>query len=218
MRDFQKYVLSRRGLCSYAISSMLINCAPAQSESSSMNSYFVLSENFNLNSLLIAKPVVDDLDEANEIFNMKYLRTKETVMEIKFQDKQLIEFFIERLDLSNEKKVETHRRLSLVSSDVADIVMYFKKHFNRPRPSELLPEIEPVIDVPAHRSYPSGHATQAMVMAILLSEWLHMPPEFLEKIAERVGKNREIAGLHYPSDTKAGFDLARQISSYLMNV
>jgi len=216
MKNPHSFCLSRRSAVFFVTFNTLVNKNFAHADLTHAPSYFVLQNNFTLNSLEINKPLKNDLDEANEVLNFKYLRTEETISEIKYQDLKLIDFFLGMIDVSEAEKLELYKRLSYVLSDVADVVMHFKKIFNRPRPSEVLPEINPVLDVPLHRSYPSGHAAQAMVTAMVLSEWLRIPLRSLEIIAVRVGKNREIAGLHYPSDTAAGFDLGRQIYKFLI--
>jgi hypothetical protein len=88
-------------------------------------------------------------------------------------------------------------------------VMYYKYKFNRPRPSQLCPVLMPPIEVPGHASYPSGHATQAHLVALILSEVLPRPAKLpLRLLAERIARNREVLGLHYPSDSRAGAKLA----------
>ena len=100
-------------------------------------------------------------------------------------------------------------------SDLALVpVMHFKKAFARARPNQLEPRIEPLIEVPGHASYPSGHATQNFLVAHLLSEVIGDDAELIARvfaIARRVAENREYAGLHYASDTRAGEELAREI-------
>jgi len=91
----------------------------------------------------------------------------------------------------------------------------------RPRPSQLSPSLMPPIDVPGHASYPSGHATESYLLAGILKEV--MPAEAsmqtdvndldstpLRRLAQRVARNREVLGLHYPSDSKAGRYLGDQ--------
>jgi len=88
-------------------------------------------------------------------------------------------------------------------------VMYYKARFNRPRPSRLSPQLMPLIEVPGHGSFPSGHATQSRLVATLLAKV--MPPQAeapLSCLADRIARNREVMGLHYRSDTKAGQCLA----------
>jgi membrane-associated phospholipid phosphatase len=88
-------------------------------------------------------------------------------------------------------------------------VMYYKAKYNRPRPSRLSPRLMPLIEVPGHASFPSGHATQSRLAAKLLAEV--MPEEAkapLCSLANRIARNREVMGLHYPSDSRAGRHLA----------
>jgi hypothetical protein len=76
----------------------------------------------------------------------------------------------------------------------------------------------PPIEVPGHASYPSGHSTQAHLVALLLAEVL--PGQLLDRngplqeLADRIARNREVLGLHYPSDSRAGEKLA--IGSFLL--
>ncbi len=93
-------------------------------------------------------------------------------------------------------------------------VMHFKKKFARARPTQIEPRIAPLIEVPGHPAYPSGHSTQNFVIAHLLSEVIGDDAELIARvfaIARRVAENREWAGVHYASDTQAGEELAREI-------
>jgi membrane-associated phospholipid phosphatase len=87
-------------------------------------------------------------------------------------------------------------------------VMYFKHKYNRPRPSQFDPRIFPWIDVPGHPSYPSGHATEAHLLSLCLAEVVPDAKLPLTRLAERVAENRELAGVHYRSDSDAGKKLA----------
>ncbi|WP_161993680.1 phosphatase PAP2 family protein [Muricoccus nepalensis] len=94
--------------------------------------------------------------------------------------------------------------------------MYWKRVFKRPRPSRLDPTLVPPIEVPGHAAYPSGHACEAMMVALLLEQILPseiIPPGGAELgplrvMARRIARNREVLGLHYPSDTRCGFKIA----------
>jgi hypothetical protein len=96
-------------------------------------------------------------------------------------------------------------------------VMHYKYQFERPRPSQISPLLMPPIEVPGHASYPSGHATQSALLTGLLAEV--MPAQAavpLALVAERVARNREVLGLHYPSDSAAGKLLAAASKTLLM--
>ena len=105
-------------------------------------------------------------------------------------------------------------------------VMHFKNEFNRPRPSQYLPVLNPPVSVPGHPAFPSGHATQSLLMAefvlaamgratknaaTLQAEWR----PYLHTLAFRMGRNREIAGLHFHSDSQGGYDLADEVMRFL---
>jgi membrane-associated phospholipid phosphatase len=76
----------------------------------------------------------------------------------------------------------------------------------------------PPIQVPGHASYPSGHATQAHLIAKCVQLVLPAADAMtapltadLDALAARIARNREIAGLHYPTDSAAGLVLATGI-------
>ena len=66
-------------------------------------------------------------------------------------------------------------------------------------------------------SYPSAHATCAMVYAIILAELApYQRPALLER-AREIGWNRVVAGAHYPSDVSAGRVLGQAIALALLS-
>jgi membrane-associated phospholipid phosphatase len=109
------------------------------------------------------------------------------------------------------------------------VAMNWKSQFSRPRPSQLCPALLPPIAVPGHASYPSGHSTQAHLMALCMGEIFALLPAAQQPLmqpiqadlwvlADRIARNREIAGLHYPSDSAAGVVLANQILPLLIGM
>lgn len=98
------------------------------------------------------------------------------------------------------------------------VVMHFKGILDRPRPSHISPALLPPLEVPGHASYPSGHATQAHLFARCAKEMLPQPSGVdvaLDALAARIARNREIAGLHYKSDSTAGEHLAGAVFQIL---
>jgi membrane-associated phospholipid phosphatase len=77
--------------------------------------------------------------------------------------------------------------------------------------------------VPGHASFPSGHATQAFLMALFIEQALTVTLKAyapivareLKVLAVRIARNREIAGLHYPTDSDAGRQLAQSLLNTL---
>jgi acid phosphatase (class A) len=78
----------------------------------------------------------------------------------------------------------------------------------RPRPSQVCSTIFPPVPVPGHSTYPAGHALIAWLTTTCLKDItaLNAPPynQSLDKLAERIGTNRVIAGLHFQEDVDDG--------------
>jgi hypothetical protein len=100
-------------------------------------------------------------------------------------------------------------------------VMLYKQMFDRPRPSQLRPALMPEMEVPGHASYPSGHSTEAHLIAHVLEMVLgprHPARNLLHPLADRIAINREVMGLHYRSDSEAGKYLAEKIKGVIEDV
>jgi len=101
---------------------------------------------------------------------------------------------------------------SQVFNDAEIMVLAQKALFNRPRPYQVAPGLMPMFQ-PPHAAYPSGHSTQMHTLAWVLREGLkktkyrEVAYAFCD-YATAVARRREIAGLHYASDTVAGMSLA----------
>ena len=129
----------------------------------------------------------------------------------------------------------THRKLSRapktkallrhVEIDSSLAIFHAKKRFNRARPHQLESRLHPAIPVPAHPAYPSSHALQGYMVARTLSLLFPRNAEALMSVGEQIGREREIAGIHYPSDSRASralgeelFDLLQQNERFLAEV
>jgi membrane-associated phospholipid phosphatase len=73
----------------------------------------------------------------------------------------------------------------------------------RPRPD--LPGLPPLVHTMSNRSYPSAHATTSAAAAVGLGRVLPRGP--LYAVAAALALSRLYLGVHYPSDTVAGFAL-----------
>ena len=95
--------------------------------------------------------------------------------------------------------------------------LLYKARIDRDRPTVVEPRLRPLLAVPAHESYPSNHAFQCFSIAFAFNTILpeHPATDELARVAQNVAENREWAGLHYPSDTEAGKELARRFAPYL---
>jgi hypothetical protein len=100
---------------------------------------------------------------------------------------------------------------------IEPFILEFKKRFHRERPWKTCPTtlapmlMEPDWRHPGHPAYPSGHATVAWTFAYFIGSVVPAHAASLERAAHRVALNREIAGVHYPSDSESGRELARDL-------
>ncbi len=92
-----------------------------------------------------------------------------------------------------------------------------KDAFGRPRPFLSEPRLAPVAPKLPSASYPSGHTTWAVACAIVLSDML---PERRAQIfarADEYSYNREVGGVHYPSDITAGHLAGTALATELLH-
>lgn len=147
-------------------------------------------------------------------------RTAENIEEIK-QELNIYDAFFGEITLAQlvdeSKRPLTFELMKTVIELESPQIMKQKKIYNRVRPSFLDPTLKPVIDIPNHPAYPSGHSTQAHLRALVLSELDPKNADVYLQAANRIARNREVAGLHYPSDSKAGAVLAEQLFKKLMS-
>jgi hypothetical protein len=99
------------------------------------------------------------------------------------------------------------------------VVMCLKGEFRCPRPSQLCTALVPMIDPPATPSFPAGHSLQAELIAACLTatNLAARPVHLLDDLAERLGYNRVIAGVHYPKDHAVGQGVAGWIYGSLLS-
>lgn len=138
------------------------------------------------------------------------------------QSTEFISYFLDLLTASNGYP-GTAKVLSIANFIAGFCAMYYKGKYNRPRASMLCPALMPPIPVPGHASFPSGHSTQAHLIAYCMIDLLSglrrqcsMKNDLLA-LADRIARNREIAGLHYPSDSEGGKKLAWYILPRLID-
>lgn len=150
--------------------------------------------------------------ELDHLVALIQMRTPETEAEIKSQLK-IADFKYDCFqfkDLQDPKLKYMPEIINMISLDLVAVMMRQKRRFDRVRPTFLDKRLTTVIPVPEHPAYPSGHATETHVYAQIFSELNPDKKELYFNTAKRISENRELAGVHYPSDTRAGVALAGQ--------
>ena len=141
------------------------------------------------------------------------LRRDEIDLEV---DLELSAYF-EAIDADEDSFPETAILFYMVADLCEEIGLRYKARFERPRPSVADPRLRTYLPNPSHSSYPSNHALQSYAMALIFGRMHPEHPGITELFlaAQRVGENREWAGIHYASDTRAGRELARMLTPIL---
>lgn len=142
----------------------------------------------------------------------------------------IMAYFVSMLGITPRTHPATFHLLHIAGLVGLMTAMYFKANPGggrkpRPRPTMVCPALLAAVTVPDHPSFPSGHATQSMLMAVAVLDALKAHAALqtawkprLQTLAWRIARNREIAGLHFASDSFAGAELASKSYDILKNV
>jgi hypothetical protein len=159
----------------------------------------------------LPSPPTNDLEEARQVRALSSLRTPQRLQEIQNQAPGPVSDFFEAAGVITTQCPAQAYFATAIVSDTADVVFALKRHFSRLRPHQVLPDVKPAIEVPWHAAYPSGHATQARLLARVFATWYPEKAPAFAALAKRIAQNREVAGVHYPSDSAAGASLGDQL-------
>ena len=100
------------------------------------------------------------------------------------------------------------------------IIRHYKNFFNRPRPYQVAAFYNKELrrfktETAKTPAYPSGHTVQPLVVALHYAKKYPEHKQQLERAADICGYGRVLAGLHYPTDYKAGVELAIKLMEYI---
>lgn len=112
---------------------------------------------------------------------------------------------------------ETTRPFLIIARICEEVGLRCKEGYDTPRPSVVEPRLRTFLANPPYASYPSNHSFQSFTMAYVFSRVMpeHPGVAALFRSALRVAENREWAGIHYPSDTRAGKQQTRMFTPVL---
>jgi acid phosphatase (class A) len=115
---------------------------------------------------------------------------------------------------------QTKRLLSLVADEEDGDSKVAKTFFHRPRPYAVDPSLktcEPVKPGKPPNSYPSGHATLAFSMAVVLAQLMPAKSQAILARAREYAERRLVCGVHYRSDIVAGQQFGTILALRLMD-
>lgn len=144
--------------------------------------------------------IIEEIEFLKGLFNDR----KRLAAEIFDQDTRVPDYFAHLLMLKPAAHPNTLVLIQAALKVGQMVGMYFKDKYKRARPQQINPALTPMIAPPGHPSYPSAHSLESHLIAKVLAAVVPGATKLLNALAERMAKNREVAGVHYPSDTAAG--------------
>jgi hypothetical protein len=131
---------------------------------------------------------------------------------------KILECFEEYVDEKGHKV--SKKMMKELLESCGGVIMELKYHFDRPRPQQVAEKLGMEIggldfDSAKSPSYPSGHSTQSK----LIGEYLYSETKdkHFRKIAEKISLSRNVARVHYVSDSKMGELLGEKLYEYYKN-
>jgi acid phosphatase (class A) len=185
--------------------------------------YYIDATLLNLGLLLPEPPALDSAKnkaELAELHKIEQARTPEQVAKAKadedeedifvFKDVFGAGFTAEALPLTAALGQHVKNEQGVAGGEL-------KRYYQRPRPYQTDATLHPVCEVKTvHDSYPSGHALTGYLEAFTLVE---LAPEKRAEILSRAddyARNREVCGVHYPSDVEASRKAAYAVFGYML--
>lgn len=88
-----------------------------------------------------------------------------------------------------------------------------KYAYNRRRPSDADRKLASAVPLPQSPSYPCEYSVAAGAGSTVLAHLFPMESKRFADAAEEVARSRVVAGVAYPSDTRAGLDLGKAVAA-----
>ncbi|WP_428659156.1 phosphatase PAP2 family protein [Reyranella sp.] len=180
----------------------------------------------NWRGIAVAAPSDDDDDLFSEINDLiskaRDLRVARAEEILQQDGPGFGAFFAQLLALTPGSHPNTLKILEMAARVGEVVAIWFKLRFNRARPQQVFPGLMPMLPPPGHASYPSGHALQSRLIALALAQVYdyagHERPVIrtaLITLSSRIAENREIAGVHFKTDSECGQAIAEAAMAYL---
>lgn len=182
--------------------------------------HFISREQIDLSNLLSPPPALDSQQQKQEIDELlAFQKNRTPAMEAFAQadaDRTVFRFAdVLGNNFTAEKLPQAKAFFNMVRENADYILGPAKEHWNRPRPYVTDKDIHPCVQKPGNASYPSGHSTFGTVTSIILANMIPEKQKQIYDRAELYRRNREIGGVHYPSDVEAGRIAGTVVAAFL---
>ena len=169
-------------------------------------------KDFNISSFKKMKPPSDNsFDTAQEIKALKKIKLNKSFVK-KYDNIEAA--FKKTADEQGIKDYDKKISAQLIKES-APLILKLKKYHDRPRPYELDKSLNAVkMKSMNTASYPSGHSAQGMLIALTLKDKYGKGKAFMQT-AKNISDSRNVAHAHYPSDSKNGTELGKQLHKHI---
>jgi len=199
-----RLLLALAGLIAAAAAPAVGRTAPADT------AHCVDSATLDLRRILPPPPSAGSPRERAELDELLRIQAERTSSEADLARRDVARTFLrfaDALGVSGLDPARLPRTVALfrhLSVDETAVLLPAKRAFARPRPFTVEPRLAPVTERPASGSYPSGHSLWAYTTALVLADMVPERRAQLLARADEYAHNRNVAGVHYPSDVEAG--------------
>ena len=171
-------------------------------------------KDFNISGFKKQKPPSDNsFDTAQEIKALKKIKLNKSFVK-KYDNIEAA--FKKTAEEQGVKDYDKNIAAKLIKES-APVILELKKYHNRPRPYDLDKNLSAIkMKSMNTASYPSGHSAQGMLIASVLKDKYGKGSAFMQT-AKNISDSRNIARAHYPSDSKNGTELGKQMYKHIKN-
>lgn len=146
----------------------------------------------------------DTKDALRDLVNYQQALRQQALPEILVQNTDFQWYFCSQLSIYPRSYPDSYLMLKIVARIGELVMVHLKRRYRAVRPSQIYPRLTPPLPVAAHASYPSGHALISHLMALMAGKIIPDLGDAAYRLAQRIARNREIAGLHFQRDSRAG--------------
>jgi len=177
--------------------------------------HYLTGKKPNVVELLAPPPLPDSPEQAADMEEVKavYHAASSNDMAIAYTQKKFNIFtFTPAIGdfFQPGKFPKTEAFFEKVQADAAAVTDKAKDYYKRPRPYVTDPELANG-KLEKSFSYPSGHSTESMVLALVLADLFPDKHDAIIAEARSIGWHRVMIARHYPTDIYAGRVLAQAI-------
>ena len=181
-----------------------------------MNRKLKFFRDFHINKFMDMPPPENESTETEEeIEYLESIPVNKSFVDTADEFESYFGEFLEEKGLEYPKE-----KLDELIKETQTIILKLKYHYNRPRPYQIANEKD--IDLNAENldsaktpSYPSGHATQGAFVSRYLADLYPKYEKELLSMGEDIAFSRNMAKVHYPSDTETGKLLGNDLYDHL---